>query len=451
MSQTQSIDPIMKTVSEQVFNRVSDAGAEGDLIIVAAESLSLQANQGELEEQSISNTQSFGVRVIKDDHVGIAYSEANDEASLAWMVDQAIKNANYSDPEPHEKIIDSQLQLVSDDQMFCPEDPATIEQQIEMLMQLEQGLLDKPLIKNVPYNGLTDARNSRYYFSTAGLNAASRHRMVYAYAYALAEDGEKNSMEGTGQMNRLTANINIPNLVETVADTSLDLLEGKPVPSKHYDVIFDRECQLQMFKVFSMVYSGKAAKDGINPWRAKLGETVADSRLTLRDMPLVQDGFGYTLFDDEGVATADLDFIVDGKLNSMMHNSVTANHFGVKTTGHAMRGPRSTLGLGMHQLVIDAGDASHETLTAGEYIEVTSMAGLHSGANAISGDFSLGVSGFLCKDGKRVQPVRGVTVAGNFYKMLNKIHSIGSESYWNWQRTGLMPSIRFAELAISGE
>ena len=451
MAQAQSIDNGLKLASEQVFNRVRDAGAEADLIIIAAESLSLKASDGKLEEHTVSNTQSFGVRVIKDDHVGIAYSEASDDDSLRWMVDQALQNATFSDAEPNEKILDSQQQLVSDDSIFCPEDLATVDQQIDMVLQLEQGLLGKSLIKSVPYNGFSDVSSSRYLFSSAGLSAAAKQRMVYAYGYALAEDGEKNSMEGSGQMSRLTGQLNVPELIETVASASLDLLDGKPIASNHYDVIFDCECQEQLFGVFSMVLSGKAAKEGINPWRDKLGETVTDSRLSLSDKPLLMDGFGYALFDDEGTATKGTAFIVEGTLNTLMHNSVTANHFGLTTTGHASRGSRSTLGLGLHQLVMEQGQASAAEIYAGEYLEVTSMAGLHSGANAISGDFSLGVSGFLCRDGERVQPVRGVTVAGNFYKMLNHIQCIGDQCVWNWQRTALMPSIRFASLAVSGE
>jgi PmbA protein len=114
-------------------------------------------------------------------------------------------------------------------------------------------------------------------------------------------------------------------------------------------------------------------------------------------------------------------------------------------------GPRSGLGVGYHQMMIEAGSTSQSELKAGEYLEVTSMAGLHSGANAISGDFSLGVSGFLCRDGQRIKPVRGVTVAANFYKLLNQIQCIGDTLHWNWERSSVMPSIRFAELAVSGE
>jgi PmbA protein len=448
---TQVISETLSTASEQVFARAKAAGADADLIVLEGDSLSLKANDGELEEHTVSSTQTFGVRIIKDDKVGIAYSEASDAESLEWMVDQALQNATYSAVEPDEKILDYQQSLRSDDVIFYPEDAGTVDEKIEMVLALEKGIVAKDRIKSAPYNGVAESSSSRYIFSSAGLNAASRGRMVYAYGYALAEDGEKNAMEGTGQMFRLTEELNIPALIEDIADLSLNMLDGKPVPSKHYDVIFDRECQVDLFSVFSMVLSGKAAKDGINPWREKIGEQVADSRLQYWDKPLLMDGFGYSLFDDEGTASADTPFVVDGVFQNMMHNSITAKHYGVKTTGHASRGARSTMGVGHHQLVIGNGDAAPAELYAGEYLEVTSMAGLHSGANAISGDFSLGVSGFLCRDGKRIQPVRGITVAGNFYKMLNQIQCIGDESFWNWQRSALMPSIRFDNLAISGE
>ncbi|PID45739.1 MAG: Zn-dependent protease [Proteobacteria bacterium] len=448
---TQPVENTLVAASEQVFERANAAGADADLIVLENESLSLKANEGELEEHTVSNTRTFGVRVIKDNKVGIAYSEAGDQESLVWMVDQALQNATFSTEEPHEKILNDPQSLRSDDAIFCPQDDSTVEEKIDMVLALEQGLLDKALIKSAPYNGVAESFGSRYIFSSAGLDAASRSRMVYAYAYALAEDGEKNAMKGTGQMSRLTCDLNIPELVETVADLSLNMLEGRPVPSKHYDVIFDRECQVGLFSVFTMVLSGKAAKDGINPWREKLGQQVADSRLQLWDKPRLMDGFGYSLFDDEGTATMDVPFIVDGMFQNMMHNSVTASHFGVKTTGHASRGVRSPLGVGHHQLFVEQGEAGQAELLAGDYLEVTSMQGLHSGANPISGDFSLGAAGYLCRDGQRIQPVRGITVAGNFYKMLNHIACIGDETYWNWQRSACMPAIRFADLAISGE
>jgi PmbA protein len=104
----------------------------------------------------------------------------------------------------------------------------------------------------------------------------------------------------------------------------------------------------------------------------------------------------------------------------------------------------------LHQLELVGGDAEQTELTAGRTVLITDLTGMHSGANPISGEFSFGASGFLCEDGERVQAVRGITVAGNFYDMLSRIDLIGAEQHWNWERSALMPSIRFSDVSISG-
>jgi PmbA protein len=104
----------------------------------------------------------------------------------------------------------------------------------------------------------------------------------------------------------------------------------------------------------------------------------------------------------------------------------------------------------LHQLHIDKGSDSPATLFSGEYLLITDLSGLHSGANPISGQFSFGAAGYLCRDGERIQPVRNITVAGNFYDMLKKVSAIGDELFWNLERSAFMPHIRFADVAVSG-
>ena len=257
-------------------------------------------------------------------------------------------------------------------------------------------------------------------------------------------------MEGSGQVARLFSDLDKTSLIDKVYQDSIDMLNGEPVASAHYDVIFDKEMQVSLFRLFSVMFSGKSAKDGINPMRDKKDELIADPRLTISDRPDNVDGFGYSLFDDEGTPSAAIELIKAGELKSMIHNSMTASYFETQSTGHATRGPRSTLGVGLHQLEIAPGDAEVTKLYGGKCLLITDLTGMHSGANAISGEFSFGASGYLCENGERLQSVRNVTVAGNFYQMLQNINMIGNRQHWNWQRSALMPSIRFADVAISG-
>lgn len=437
-------------MAEQVLEQVINAGASGDLIIDEGEALSLKARDGELEEYKVSSSRIFGLRVIKDGHIGTAYSEAVDADALNSMVGQALDNARFVKVEPHENILPNSDHLKTDDELLCPQEQVSVEQKIQMTLEIEGRLAAKDKVKNVPYNGVQDITSQRHIFSSAGLNAATRSRMCAAYAYALVEDGENNAMQGASQVSRHFHGLNASSVIDRTYEKCIGLLDGKPVPSKHYDVIFDKDCQVSVFGVFAMMFSGKAAKDGINPMREKTGSVIADSRLSIYDQPLNVDGFGYHLFDAEGTATKKSGLIVEGCLQTLIHNSATASYFDTETTGHASRGPRSTLGVSLHQVEIAKGSEDQTTLHSGEYLELTDLSGLHSGANAISGDFSFGASGYLCRDGERIQAVRGITVAGNFYEMLNKISMIGDQQHWDEGRSALMPGIRFADVAISG-
>jgi PmbA protein len=419
--------------AEQVLDRVRAAGAEGDLIVDQGGALSLKAKDGALEEHKVTSSQVFGLRVIKDNRVGTAYSEAADGESLVALVDQALLNASYAAVEAHEKILANPLKLETQDAQLNPKDHTA-----------------KPMVKNVPYNGVQDSVGERRVYSTTGLEARSKARMMHCYAYALIESGDLNAMEGIGQAARRFVELDPGRLVDQAYQNTFDILKGAAIPSGKYDVIFDEEVLPSLFNVFSMMFSGKSAKDGVNPMRDKLGEEIADSKLTVRDLPLDTDGFGYALFDGEGTPAQALCLVKEGALSSLIHNSMTASYFNSASTGHGTRGPRSTLGVGLHQLQIDAGTADDAALQAGEYLVVTDLTGLHSGANPISGEFSFGASGYLCRDGARVQPVRGITVAGNFYELLKRIALIGSVQHWNWERSAKMPRIRFADLSVSG-
>ncbi len=49
------------------------------------------------------------------------------------------------------------------------------------------------------------------------------------------------------------------------------------------------------------------------------------------------------------------------------------------------------------------------------------MTGLHAGASAVTGDFSLSAKGFLIAEGAKAAPVKNFTVSGNFFDLLKSV------------------------------
>ena len=434
----------------RILDRILAAGAVGDLVVQQQSSLSLSAHDGELEEHKITSTRVYGVRAVKDDRAGVSYSEAGDPAALDSMVDQALVNAAFARVDPTESVAAGDTALVTDDAILCPDDPTSVEAKIDAALYLERELTARAHVRNVPHNGVQDVTAERHVFATTGRTAHSRERVCSAYAYALLSDGGRDALEGAQRHARRFGEIDTAWIVDQAYRRCLAMLEGEAIPSKRYDVLFDVERQADLFAVFHDMFSAKSARDEINPLRDRVGERIAVDALTIRDVPRDADGLGYALFDDEGLPASTTTLVDGGVLRTLVHNSATAAHFAVPNTCNAVRSPRSSLGVGLHQLEVAPGDVDGDTLTGGEYVEIVDLAGLHSGGNPVSGDFSFGAAGFLCRDGERIRPVRNITVAGNFFEMLKNIAAIGDRQHWTPDRSALMARIRFADVAISG-
>ena len=85
-----------------------------------------------------------------------------------------------------------------------------------------------------------------------------------------------------------------------------------------------------------------------------------------------------------------------------------------------------------------------------EGVIITDLAGLHSGANTVSGDFSLAAKGFYVENGKKSFPVEQITVAGNYFDLLKNITAIGNDLKFPMSNVG-SPSVIVEGLSIAGK
>ena len=84
---------------------------------------------------------------------------------------------------------------------------------------------------------------------------------------------------------------------------------------------------------------------------------------------------------------------------------------------------------------------------------ITELQGMHAGANAISGDFSLSARGFRVEGGKKTTPVKQITIAGNFFTLLKDIAAVGSDLDFGmpgYSRVG-SPSLLVPEMSVAGK
>ena len=89
----------------------------------------------------------------------------------------------------------------------------------------------------------------------------------------------------------------------------------------------------------------------------------------------------------------------------------------------------------------------------GEGVLITSLMGMHSGANPISGDFSLGAKGIMIQNGKKAFPIEQITIAGNFFDILKNIRAVGSDLLFAHPGMSCVgaPALYVGEISVAGK
>jgi PmbA protein len=161
-------------------------------------------------------------------------------------------------------------------------------------------------------------------------------------------------------------------------------------------------------------------------------------------------------FDDEGVPRRRTVLVEGGVLQGFLHDTYPARKQGEDTgsTGNAARSSyRGAPTVSTSNLVVDDGHGSLEDLfdRVGSGLYVVSITGLHSGANPVSGEFSVGATGHLIEGGARGRPVREVTIASDFLSMLANLNDRAGDARWvPLYGSVLTPSLAITDMTVSG-
>jgi PmbA protein len=183
-----------------------------------------------------------------------------------------------------------------------------------------------------------------------------------------------------------------------------------------------------------------------------VGEDVASPLVSVVDDPTDPRHFAASRFDGEGLACRRNVLIDAGVLRGFVYDTVSARRAGTTSTGSAVRaGIAGSPSAGARALVLAPGTLDQAAIFAavGEGIFVDSLTGVHSGVNPISGDFSVGVTGLMIRDGQLAEPVREVTIASTLQRMLLDVSHVGADVNW-LPGVAAGQTLAVADLSVSG-
>ncbi|MCT8138459.1 TldD/PmbA family protein [Anaerobacillus sp. CMMVII] len=413
--------------------------------------------KGEIDSYSIAIEGGVSFRGIINGKMGYAYTEKIDEQSIPFMLAEAKENLSIIDSEDSEMIFagSDQYEEVS----LFSEDLAGIsaDEKIAVLKQIETecfALSDK--VTSVNYCLLESHDSERLISNTKGLEKHEKGNVVYTYLSVVVKDGEDIKSASRLTLARDFSRFDPAQIASEVVEEAVSFLGASSVPSNEYPIILRNTAAASLLQVFSQAFSADQVQKGKSRLANKLDTHVANPLVTIVDDPFLTDGFMSRSFDSEGVATKQVNLVEDGVLKTFLHNLKSATKDQVQSTGHATKASyKGTITIAPSNMFIKAGKTSYEELIQKETeaLIITDLQGLHSGANPISGDFSLAANGYLVKNGKIERPVNQITIAGNFFTMLDQIEAIANDLKFGFPMGGYVgsPSLKVKSLAVAGE
>lgn len=440
---------------QQLLQAAIDEGLQdAEVYAEFSTAISIEVNNNELDTYETSEEGGVSFRARFNDKMGYAYTEKIEQDSIQFLVDAVKKNASVIEIEDTTTSFEGSDYYEKANFHNAKLAAVTPAAMIATLQQIEQQILaiDKR-IKRVSHCQMQLFTGERHLLNAKGLDLheAGNGLIVYANAVAMA-NGETKTGSEVAIIDDL-ANFTSDEFAQRVAAQALAGLGGQSIASAKYPIILENEAATSLLNVFTSCFSAEEAQKGMSRLQGKVGEQIATSHLTITDEPRYEKSLSKTTFDAEGVAAMPRKIIEQGVLQTLLHNRRTAAEEGVATTGNAYKPSyKGTIAIAPHKFVVHPGQTTKEAMIQEltEGVVITSLAGLHAGANTISGDFSVAASGFYVKDGKVVGPTKQMTIASNFFELLKNIEEVANDTYAGFARVS-SPSLRIAPIAVTVE
>ena len=382
------------------------------------------------EVNEFSSSQGGGVcfRCIVNGKMGYASTQALNEEEAKAIVQQAADIAAVLEA-------DEQVFLCEGGKEYEPlelkdyELPTT-EELIAKTLETQEKIYaaDSAVIDGCQTQGISE-RSEIAIYNSKGLDLHYENNAAGLVAVAVVSDGKEMADAYEIKLGELSGLDSEKMAAKAVADAKRKL-GGEPPATGVYPVVFNPDAMCSLLGVFSSVFSSENTQKGLSRMGGMEGQSVAAPCVTLVDDPFHQENPMPINFDAEGCPTHRKNVIESGVLNTLLYNMKTAAVAGKETTGNAAKGGYDApVMVRPFTMYLAAGELTEEELLAraGNGVMITSLGGLHAGANPISGDFSLQSAGFLIQDGKKTDYVKSFTVAGNFYDLLKSITALSDK------------------------
>jgi PmbA protein len=445
-----SLDEITEELKSLLPTSTVDAS---EIYTESRQYIEIQAKNQEVDFLQKSSEIGVAVRLEKDGRIGFGYINDLSRGELERVVAQSYNSLQNVEPKhpqflPELKSVSSEPRLNQFDEALSGR---SLTDKISQALLIERSALDcdKRIkqVRNATYQ--EEERNVLIWNSHAG-NISSKQTLCQAHLMVVAGDESEQEASWNIGFSPYFDKLDCKAVAEEAAKEAIGRLQAGSISTGQYPAVLDRSVIAAFMGILAPSFLGESVQRKKSQLMGKLKKKIYADNVTIVDDGLLDGGMMSSPFDGEGFPSQKTVVVSEGILNNYLYDTSSGRIDGMSSTGNSMRsGFKEAPHPGTRNLYLKAGTleppALYDSIENG--VAIHDVIGMHT-ANPITGDFSVGASGYLIRNGKRAQAIRGFAISGNLHHIFSSVEAVGSDLKF-YGSVGA-PSVRVNQLTVGG-
>lgn len=471
MNTTQYYLDIFNTTPDQLETitraALSKGGDFADLYFEYTTFFNLLLKDGVVSSGGFHTDYGVGIRVLKGEKTGYAYSENTAMNDMLKAANAAsIIASGCQECRTYACVNDKKLQLYH---MTGNWRNQSAESLLPFLKSLETKVFakDNRIVKVIAR--LSNSVSDVMMYNSLGELTCDSRPMGSVTVTAIFQHNGKTENNSASRSFRMGAELIADSLADELAEEVVRDMDARfeavrPKGGQMSVVMGAGASGILLHEAMGHAFEADFNRKGQSIFSDKMGKRVCPPGVNVVDDGTLMFNRGSGNYDDEGVAGQKTYMVTDGILTSYLHDRISASWYGVESTGNGRREnfrynpiPR------MRATYMESGTADPESIIAsvkeGIYVDQFSNGQVKIG----EGDFTFFVkNGYLIENGRLTVPVKDINVIGNGPQALSDIIAVGNDlkidnGTWTCGKEQSvpvscgMPTVLISNLVVGGE
>jgi PmbA protein len=387
-----------------------------DITVAVMHSISETVNFRNKKLDESDRSDSLGVSLttyIEKKKSSISSSNLTEE-NIKILVERCIETTKITPEDEFNSLPDKDLLATkTNDLNLYDDDHIENDEKIEYLKEVEESAFEKKEIINTE-TSFSESKSNFILASSDGFLNGYKSSSFSASCVTVAKNAN-NKMERDYEFTstRHLHDMLRPNQIGSLAaKKTIQKLNPQKIGSEKISIIFDRRISKGILSVLASAISASSIARGTSFLKDKMNQEIFSSSINIFDKPNIVKGLGSRYFDDEGIKTEELKLVDQGVLKQYLVDTYNGKKLNLKSNGRSG---------GTSNLYFEKGSTSYKNLLKLNQRTLYITETIGHGTNLVTGDYSVGATGFMVENGVFKHPVSEITIAGNFNDIFKNI------------------------------